>query len=268
MRNPFTFKSSALALALVLVSGASYAGLFEDDEARRAILDLRQKVEDLRAETDRKQTATVQELSGAQQEQANAVNGLRQSLQDILNQLEQIRADQAKLRGQNEQLGKDLSDLQRQFRDANQITDERLRSLEPLSVTVDGQTFKVQQSEKKDFESALAILRQGDFDAAQTQFTDFLNRYAGSGYKPSALFWLGSAQYAVKNYKDAITTLRQLLAAAPAHQRAAEAMLTVANSQLEMKDTKAAKKTLEDLQAKYPGTDAANVAKARSSKLK
>ncbi|MBT0571788.1 tol-pal system protein YbgF [Curvibacter sp. CHRR-16] len=268
MSKPFAYKTSALALALLVVSGTSSAGLFEDDEARRAILDLRQKVEELRAETDRKQSTTAQELSGAQQEQSNAVNGLRQSLQDILNQLEQIKADQAKLRGQNEQLSKDVSDLQRQLRDANQITDERLRNLEPLTVTVDGQSFKAQQTEKKDFESALATLRQGDFDAAQTLFTDFLNRYGSSGYKPSALFWLGSAQYAVKNYKDAITTLRQLLTAAPTHQRAPEAMLTVANSQLEMKDTKAAKKTFEDVQAKYPGTDAASVAKSRATKLK
>lgn len=261
MKIPFALKTSLVAVAMLAMSAHSFAALFEDDEARRAILDLRQKVEEL----DRKQSTAIQ---GVQDEQSNAVNGLRQSFQDLLNQLEQMKQDQARLRGQNEQLTKDVSDLQRQLRDANQITDERLRNLEPLSVTVDGQTFKAQQAEKKDYESALATLRQGDFDTAQAMFSDFVNRYSQSGYKPSAWFWLGSAQYAVKNYKDAISSLRQLLAAAPNHQKAPDAMLTLANSQLEMKDTKSAKKTLDDLQAKYPGTEAATIAKSRMAKLK
>jgi TolA-binding protein len=45
-------------------------------------------------------------------------------------------------------------------------------------------------------------------------------------------------------------------------------MLTIANCQIEGKETKAARKTLEDLVAAYPSTDAANAAKDRLSRLK
>ena len=42
----------------------------------------------------------------------------------------------------------------------------------------------------------------------------------------------------------------------------------MANCQIEAKETKAARKTLEELVASYPATDAANAAKDRLSRLK
>jgi TolA-binding protein len=44
-----------------------------------------------------------------------------------------------------------------------------------------------------------------------------LARYPKSGYLPSALFWLGNAQYATRDYKEAVTNFRILLQAAPDH---------------------------------------------------
>jgi TolA-binding protein len=54
----------------------------------------------------------------------------------------------------------------------------------------------------------------------------------------------------------------------PEHARAPDAMLSVANCQLEMKDLKSARKTFEDLMKKYPQTESAAAAKERLSKLK
>ena len=52
------------------------------------------------------------------------------------------------------------------------------------------------------------------------------------------------------------------------HMRAAESMLSVANCQLELKDIKAAKKTLGDVVKNYPHTEAAAAANERLAKLK
>jgi TolA-binding protein len=54
----------------------------------------------------------------------------------------------------------------------------------------------------------------------------------------------------------------------PDHLRAAEALLSVSNCQIELKDLRAAKKTLEDLVKNYPQSEAATAAKERLSKLK
>src|SRR5881392_1989008 len=92
------------ALCIGLGTSAS-AALFEDDEARRALLDLRQRVEAQRIANDQ--------------------------------QMEALRQDSARMTGQNEQLTRDVAELQRRQRDLVQGVDERLRKVEPSRVTVD-----------------------------------------------------------------------------------------------------------------------------------
>jgi len=58
------------------------------------------------------------------------------------------------------------------------------------------------------------------------------------------------------------------LAAAPQHARAPEAALSIANCQIELKETRGARKTLEDLVRAYPQSEAAVAAKERLSRLK
>ena len=59
-----------------------------------------------------------------------------------------------------------------------------------------------------------------------------------------------------------------MLSAAPAHARAPEAALSIANCQIELKETRTARKTLEDLVRAYPQSEAAIAAKERLSRLK
>ena len=254
-------RRSAWILGLFAASGIAHAGLFEDEEARRAILDLRQKV-------DQVQQDAGQKLTDQSKQTTEDLAQLRRALLDVQNQLETSRADIAKLRGENEQLARNVADMQRAQKDANQSLDDRLRKLEPAHVTVDGREFSADAAEKRDFEAALAVFRKGDFAGAQSSFSDFLAHYSSSGYRPSALFWLGNAQYAVKDYKDALGNFRTLVQQTPDHTRVPEALLAMANCQVEMKDLKSARKTLEDLVAKYPGSEAASAGKDRLARLK
>jgi len=257
---------SAIA-GIALFSSVASAGLFDDEEARRAILDLRQRVDAVKAEkpdradVDRK---VAEEAQRASEEAAQ----LKRSVLDLQNQLEANRADIAKLRGQNEQLARDLSELQRRQKDATGVLEERIRKLEPISVTVDGREFLADPAEKRDYEANLVLFRKGDFGPATNGFVDFINRNPQSGYRPSALFWLGNAQYASKDCKSAVVNFRSLITQAPDHIHAPEALLTIANCQIEAKETKGARKTFEELIATYPATDAANAAKDRLSRLK
>jgi tol-pal system protein YbgF len=241
--------------------GNATAGLFDDEEARKAILDLRQKVEELRVASDQKLTDEVRRST----EEATQ---LRRGLVDLQNQLEVTKDELAKLRGQDEQTVRDLADLQRRRKDDAQLFDERLRKFEPVRLTHDGREFAVEPAERRDYESAMVIFRKGDFANAQVVFFDFLNRYPSSGYRPSALFWLGNAQYATKDYKEAVANFRALIALAADHMRVPEAMLAVANCLLELKDSKGARKALEDLISSFPGSEAALAAKDRLVRLK
>jgi tol-pal system protein YbgF len=82
------------------------------------------------------------------------------------------------------------------------------------------------------------------------------------------LYWLGNAQYANRAYKDAIDSHRRLVSQYPTHLRAPEAMLAMANSQIEMKDSKTARRTLNDLVKQHPRSEAAAAARERLAGLR
>ena len=246
-----------LALFVCAFTWNAHAALFEDDEARRAILDLRQKF-------DISQQRMSEDARKANDDNAQ----LRRSLIDLSNQIEVLRSEMASLRGQSEQLSKSVADTQRTQKDLTQGVDDRLRKFEPGKVTVDGREFAAEPAEKQEFETALAVFRKGDFATAQTSFLGFINRYPKSGYRVPALFWMANAQYALRDYRSAVANFRALVAADPEHVRAPEALLSIANCQVELKDSKAARKTLEDLVKTYPQSEPASVAKERLSKLK
>lgn len=251
----------ALLLAgAALVSTPAHA-LFEDEEARRAILDLRTRLQKL----DDAQRQTAESQSGALQEQ---VSQLRRSLLDLNAQLEALRSEMAKLRGQNEQLARDLSDTQRKLTDQAQSLDARLRPLEPQKVSLDGREFQVDPEERRQYEAAIGLVRRGDFVEAANALASFQKRFPASGYADSVRFWLGNAYYGKREYKDAIETFRAFVKASPTHPRAAEAQLATANCQIELKDLKAARRSLEDLIKNYPGTEAAQAGKERLATLK
>lgn len=252
-----------LAALLLCACGVTVAqaGLFDDEEARRAILDLRQRVDSVRQDSE---TRSTEQASRSAEE--NAL--LRRSLLELQTQIETLRADMARLVGQNEQLARDVAELQRQQKDLLGSFDERLRKFEPAKVTVDGREFLAEQAEKRDYDAALGVFRKGDFAGAQNAFVELLKRYPTSGYAPSSFFWLGNAQYATRDYQVAIQNFRNLLTQAPDHLRAPEAVLSIANCQVELKDIKAARKTLEDLIKAYPQSEAAAAAKQRLPRLK
>ena len=69
----------ALPLALLLGYGSASAGLFDDEEARRAILDLRQKIEVLRTDSE-------QGLADLSSRNAEDTAQLRRSMLELQNQ--------------------------------------------------------------------------------------------------------------------------------------------------------------------------------------
>ncbi|MDD2920314.1 MAG: tol-pal system protein YbgF [Rhodoferax sp.] len=240
--------------------GSLHAALFEDDEARRAILELRQRVEIMRG--DAEQARQVGQASAAE------LAGLGKSLLDLQRQIELLKADVATLRGSNEQLMRALSEIQRQQKDQMQALHDRFSKLEPVTVQLDGVEFVADQAETRDYDAALAVFRKGDFASAQSLFSRFVASYPASGYAVPALFWLGNAQYATRDYKGAMANFRALIAKDPEHLRTPEAVLSVANCQLELKDAKGARKTLTDLIKAYPKSEAAIAAKERLATLK
>jgi tol-pal system protein YbgF len=245
-------KSTVAAALLAAVSFApltASASLFDDDEARRAILDVRTRIDALQRDVNTRL--------------ANKADS--SSTLELANQNEQLRQEIAKLRGQVEVLTNDLANEQRRQKDFYGDLDGRLRKLEPQKITVDGKESNIEPSEQKAYDTALAVFKAGDYKGAGAAFFDFLRRYPQSGYAASAQYWLGNSYYAQRDYKNAINAQQAVVKNYPDSPKASDAMLNIASSYTELKDKSAAKKTLESLIAKYPGTPAAQTAKERLS---
>jgi tol-pal system protein YbgF len=250
-----------LAVLLLLAATGAQAGLFDDEEARKAILDLRTRIQ----AGDDAGRVRMGEIEKANNQ---VIEQLRRSLLDLNAQLEAQRADNAKLRGAQEQIARDLAELQRSVADSSRGLDERLRLLEPQKVSLDGKDFLAEPDERLRHDQAMAALRSGDFDKAAASLSSFVQRYPASGYVDSARFWLGNALYGQKNYKEAIAVFRSLVGSSPTHPRVPEAMLAIANCQIEMKDVRGARKTIDELVKSYPSSEAAVAGKERLVGLK
>ena len=247
----------AALLALAVTAAAPAHALFGDDEARKAILELRQKVDQ-----------TNEQHRAEQARLAEQIDMLRRSLLDLNNQLEQMRGELARMRGQDEEIARQLSEMQRRQTDLSQGIDERIRQIEPQKTVVDGKEFLARPDEKRDYEAALDLFRKGEFSEAAAAFQSFQRRYPGSGYNEAVLYWLGNAQYGKRDYKDAMASFRNLVALAPTHPRTPEALLSVAMCQIELKDRPGARKTLEELIKTHPQSEAAAEAKERLASLR
>jgi len=246
-----------VTLAMAACAGAAHAGLFDDDEARKAILDIRQRI-DQANEQSRARHA----------EQAEQINLLKRTVFELNSQLEQMRLEMAKLRGQDEQLLRDVSELQRKQKDISQGVDERIRKMEPQKVSVDGKEFLADPEEKRLYEESIAVFRKGDFAGASAALSAFQRRHPASGYTDSVLFWLGNAQYGLRDYKEAINSFRTMARNSPDHARAPEALLSIANCQIELKDPKTARRTIDELMKTYPKSEAAQAGRERLASLR
>ncbi len=243
---------SALAAAVMAASSLAplqvRAALFEDDGARKAILDIRTRLTNMQSEID------------AKADKANSF--------DLNNQSEQLRQEIARLRGQIEVLTNELANAQKRQKDFYVDLDARLRKLEPQQVTIDGKEVSVEQGEQRSYDAALAYFKAGDYRSAGTAFYDFTRRYPESGLAPSAQYWLGNTYYAQRDYRNAIAAQQVVVKNYADSPKAADALLNIASCYMELKDKAAAKKTLETLIGQYPGSPSAQTAKERLAALK
>ena len=142
-------KPLAIVCALtVLTPITSQAALFEDDEARLAILDLRQQV-----------------------------TGFQNAIIQLQNQLDESRRENSQLRGSNELLEKRIQELVEQQKSFYKDINSRLKNLEPQQLEIEGVQGKVQPGEKEAYQEALNAFQDGNLKKSDTAFEEFVKKY-------------------------------------------------------------------------------------------
>jgi len=256
-----------VAFALLYVAPQfAHAALFDDEEARKRIAATNVRIDQLQKDLDDRVSQIERQLkSGA--------------LVELANNVEALKSDVAKIRGQIEVLTYELEQSQKRQRDLYVDLDARMRKLEgapgasadaaPADAGAAGAGATAAApvpstaAEQRAYDAALDQFKRGDFQGAITGFTAFVKTSPKSALAPSAQYWIGNAHFARKDYKAAIASQRQLLLAWPDSPKIPDALLNVASAQSELGDNAAARRTLEELIGKFPQSDAAAKAKQR-----
>ena len=251
-RNPTSPLAAAMLALAAWMPLQAHAALFDDTEARKAILDLRAKVDNL-----------SRELNARIDTKFDRVSSL-----DLVNQNDQILSEIARLRGQVEVLSNEVVTIQKRQKELYADLDARLAKLEPQQRTIDGRETEVDPDEQKSHDAAMALFKSGDYKGAASGLAEFVRRYPQSGYAALAQYWLGNAYYAQRDYKNAIAAQQVVSTTYRDSSKAPDAMLNIASSHVELKDKKAARKAFQDLVKQYPDSPAAQTAKERLATLK
>lgn len=250
-------KQRALLLLLSLCFAIpAQAGLLEDDEARKQIQQLEKRV--LKLE--------------------DAVKLQTKSMLDLQTQIDALNTEIRKLRGQNEETTHGLQDAEKRQKDFYVDLDARLRHFESAEETAKDAAAAAASAaktpaapvtvdpsdpvpENRAFEAAYGLFKSGSHANAVKAFQEFLKKYPDSVQVPNANYWLGNAQFALKDYKGALDTYQGLLKDFPETPKSADVLYGIAVCQQGLKRTNASRKTLKQLVAKYPRSEAASKAK-------
>ncbi|HEX5393313.1 MAG TPA: tol-pal system protein YbgF [Rhodocyclaceae bacterium] len=253
---------SILVASLLLLALQAHAGLFDDDVARQRIDALQSQLNDL---TQRGEDASRNQL-------------------DFTNQLEALRTDIAKMRGQLDELNYNLEAAQKRQKDFYIDLDNRLRRLEGGKAdsadvaATDGDVATApapapapapavdSANEGKDYEAALVALKGSRFKESLAAFTAFIKNYPKSSQQASAYFWSGYIYGQLKDNAKAAEMYSKVAANWPADPRAPDALAEQAGALDALGDKAGARKVREQLVAKYPTTDAGRQARSALKK--
>lgn len=296
-------KKLILASLLIVTTGFAaqgHAALFDDKEARKKILELEATTttQHQAAQADLAALKKTQQVIEQRLAEIEAITK-GQGLLDMQNQIEGLKQEVAKLKGELELASHNVNLTQQRQKDLYGDADARLRKLEqgqpgtnasanpnpvaaaeappanvaaPVSPVAAAPVASTPEPAKNSqeyqlLELAHGLAKEAKYKDAFNAYDKFLKDYPNSAYTADAMYGLGYAQFALKNYKSAMATQQKLLDAHPDSPRAADALFNMANSQFQLGMVPTAKKTLRDLLAKYPNSEVIPAAQKRLKAL-
>ena len=202
-----------------------------------------------------------------------------QSLLDLSRRIDALETQMRQLRGSVEESQNGSDSLRKQQRDLYADLDKRLAALEGAAKSLasagepavaGGGSASVAggaDSDQAAYNRAIEVLKGGDYPGAIRQWRAFLSAYPNSTLQDNAQYWLGEAYYVTRDYDSAVTAFKTVGDRWPDSRKAPDALLKLGYAQYEKKQLPEARATLQLVQKKYPGTDAARLAGERLSRM-
>lgn len=199
-----------------------------------------------------------------------------QGLIGLLNQVEALRAEVARLRGSLDELGyrqeqaerrqkEVLADFDQRIKEAHALASRPLPVAAPVPVAAPSPAparpaAEDPEAETRAYEAALNLFKAADYAGAVNAFNAFIAGYPASSLAGNACYWLGLTYFAMGDHKSAVITQRRLLRDYPQHAKVPDAMLNMARAHIQLGETEVARQELEQVVAQYPNSKPAELA--------
>jgi tol-pal system protein YbgF len=201
-----------------------------------------------------------------------------QSLLEVSNQLEALRADVRAMHNDVDQLNNSIELARRQQHDMYADLDQRMKTLEARSggsapVAADSPAAPGSASGSQPptdtsvYQTAFGLLKDSQYDRAIQAFQQFLFNYPSSALADNAQYWLGEAYYVNRSFPEAQSAFQKVVDKYPQSRKIPDALLKIGYCRYEMKLWDPAKAVLEQVVSKYPDAPAAKLAQERLDKM-
>jgi tol-pal system protein YbgF len=224
-----------------------------------------------------------------------------QSLLQLANDMEAMRAEIKSLRNEVDQLNNNQEAAKKQQRDLYTDLDGRITALEghgstaagaapasaaaasamapaasaaggagttaPAPASASDGMLAADGTDKGDYQAAFSLLKNSQYDRSIAAFKKFLASYPDSPLAENAQYWLGEAYYVNKSYPEALASFHQVSQKYPQSRKLADALLKTGYCYYELKQWSKAREILAQVADGYPDSSAGRLAKQRLDKM-
>jgi tol-pal system protein YbgF len=218
---------------------------------------------------------------------------------ELLNDIEELKAQVRTLRGQIETQGYQLEQLKNAQRQSAIDVDRRLRELEQRaggaaaapaageSPSAIGPTRRAgnfsppiaaaapaaaprgvpSATEQQQYDAAFALMKQGLYQQAATRFRDFIAKNPNSPLIDNAQYWIGEAAYVTRDFRTALEEFGKVVTNHPQSPKVPDALLKIGYTHYELAAYDRAREALNQVVARYPNTVVAKSAQLRLERI-
>jgi tol-pal system protein YbgF len=216
-----------------------------------------------------------------------------QSLLEVSNQLEALRADVRAMHNDVDQLANALESGRKQTRDMYADLDQRMKNLESrggatsgaagagapgsgtaaaatagaATAATAGATDASGSDDKSSYLAAFNLLKDGQYDRAIAAFQKFLVTYPDSSLADNAQYWMGEAFYVNRAFPEAQAAFQRVVDKYPQSRKIPDALLKIGYCRYEMKQWDPAREVLTQVVTRYADSPAGRLAQQRLDKM-
>jgi tol-pal system protein YbgF len=210
-----------------------------------------------------------------------------QSLLEVSNQLEALRADVRSMHNDVDLLNNGMEAQRRQQRDMYADLDLRIKALEGrsagsgippagsapaaadpgYSAGAGSASSANPPTDTSVYQTAFGLLKDSQYDRAIQAFQQFLINYPSSSLADNAQYWLGEAYYVNRSFPEAQSAFQRVVDKYPQSRKIPDALLKIGYCRYELRLWDSAKAVLGQVITQYPDEPAAKLAQQRLDKM-